>query len=60
LIIPVSLDEIEAFVRSNANAEIRFRKVAEAREYRETVTMLEQVEHAEHIVVVSPFPDSII
>ncbi len=38
-----SLDEIEAFVKEHANAEIEFTKLAEAREYRETLTMLEQL-----------------
>lgn len=39
----VSLEEIEVFVKQHANAEIEFTKLAEAREYRETLTMLEQV-----------------
>lgn len=38
-----SLDEIEAFVKQHGNAEIEFTKLAEAREYRETLTMLEQL-----------------
>ncbi|MEJ7738520.1 MAG: DUF4041 domain-containing protein [Chitinophagaceae bacterium] len=39
----VTLDEIEAFVNEHANAEIEFTKLAEAREYRETLTLLEQL-----------------
>lgn len=38
----VTLTEIEQFVLQQTNAEIQFTKVAEAREYRETMTMLEQ------------------
>jgi hypothetical protein len=38
----VTLTEIEEFVLRQTNAEIQFTKVAEAREYRETMTMLEQ------------------
>lgn len=40
----VSLDEIEAFVKQHANAEIEFTKLAEAREYRETLTLLKEVD----------------
>lgn len=39
----VTLDEIEAFVKEHANAEIEFTKLAEAREFRETLTFLEQL-----------------
>ncbi len=33
----VTLDEIESFVKDQVNAEIEFTKIAEAREYRETI-----------------------
>ena len=57
----VSLDEIESFVNSHANAEIQFTKLAEAREYRETMTLLEKLAAA----LVEPkeqtdFPQSLI
>lgn len=39
----VTLDEIELFIKQHANAEIEFTKIAEAREYRETLTLLEQL-----------------
>ncbi len=35
----LSLDDIEAFVKQHANAEIVFTKLAEAREYRETMSL---------------------
>jgi hypothetical protein len=37
----VALDEIELFVNTHANAEIEFTKLAEAKEYRETMTTIE-------------------
>jgi hypothetical protein len=39
----VGLDEIEAFVREHTGATIEFTKAAEARDYRETLTLLEQL-----------------
>ncbi len=39
----VTLGEIEDFVKQHANAEIEFTNLAEAREYRETMTLLEQL-----------------
>ena len=57
----VSLDEIEAFVKEHANAEIEFTKLAEAREYRETLTMLEQVNNViNEVEEISNFPKSLI
>ena len=47
----VTLTEIQEFVLQHTNAEIQFTKVAEAREYRETMTMLEQFNKS--ILVVS-------
>lgn len=38
-----NLEEIEEFVKKHANAEIEFIKIAEAKEYRETLTLLEQL-----------------
>lgn len=39
----VSLEEIEKVIKENANAEIQFTKMAEAREYRETLAMLQRL-----------------
>lgn len=39
----VTLEEVETFVHQHANAEIQFTKLAEAREYRETMSLLEQL-----------------
>jgi hypothetical protein len=39
----ISLEEIEAFVKQHTNADIMFTKLAEAREYRETLTLLQQL-----------------
>lgn len=57
----VSLEEIEEFVKEHANAEIEFTKVAEAREYRETMTVLKQLQTInETIVNESKFPESLL
>jgi len=40
----VTLNEIEEFVTTHANCDIQFTKMAEAREYRETLTMSLQFE----------------
>lgn len=56
----VTLEEIEAFVKQHANAEIEFTKLAEAREYRETLTILEQVDKLiNKVEEVSHFPKSL-
>lgn len=56
----VSLEEIEAFVKEHANAEIEFTKLAEAREYRETLAILEQVNKMiNKVEEVSKFPKTI-
>ncbi|SKA41785.1 T5orf172 domain-containing protein [Chitinophaga eiseniae] len=39
----VSLDEIEEFIKKQGNADIMFTKLAEAREYRETMVILERL-----------------
>jgi hypothetical protein len=43
----ISLEEIEAFVLQHTGAQIEFTKIAEARDYRETLTMLEKLHKAE-------------
>jgi hypothetical protein len=55
-----NLEEIEEFVKQHANAEIEFIKIAEAKEYRETLTLLEQLNYAinEHSTK-SKFPMSL-
>jgi hypothetical protein len=56
----VTLDEIEQFVNEHTNASIEFTKLAEAREYRETLAILEKVK--EHVVAENEmsFPTSLI
>jgi len=39
----VTISEIEEFVKCHSNAEIAFTQIAEAKEYRETLTILEQL-----------------
>ena len=57
----VSLEEIEAFVKEHANAEIEFTKLAEAREYRETLAMLEQVNKMiNEVEEISQYPKTLI
>jgi hypothetical protein len=45
----VRLDEIEAFVREHTGATIEFTKIAEARDYRETLTLLDQLKLQETV-----------
>ena len=57
----VTLDEIEAFVKEHANAEIEFTKLAEAREFRETLTLLEQLNNLVEVAKEeSKFPGSLL
>lgn len=57
----VELDEIEKFVKEHADAEIEFTKVAEAKEYRETMTVIEQLNNnIETEISASKFPDSLL
>lgn len=57
----VTLDEIELFVKQHANVEIEFTKIAEAREYRETLTLLEQLNKlVENKSEESKFPTSLL
>lgn len=56
----VSLDEIETFVSAHAGAEIEFTKLAEAKEYRETLAMLDRLLTSERDVEkVELFPSSL-
>ena len=55
----VELDEIEKFVKEHADAEIEFTKVAEAKEYRETMTVIEQLNNnIETEISATKIPDS--
>jgi hypothetical protein len=56
----VKLDDIESFVEEHADVKVEFIKMAEAREYRETMTIDEQL-HKINIkeVIDSKFPDSL-
>ncbi len=57
----VTLDEIENFVIKHTNAEIIFTKLAEAREYRETLSLLEKLQDLNLIVEKVPeFPKSLV
>jgi hypothetical protein len=42
----VTLSEVEDFVKQHTNAEIEFIKLAEAKEYRQTLTLLKQINSA--------------
>jgi hypothetical protein len=42
----ITLDEIESFVHEHVGAAIEFTKLAEAKDYRETLTLLEQLKAA--------------
>lgn len=54
----VSLDEIENFVKEQIGAEIEFTKIAEAREYRETIFIAEK-SVAEEKEINKAFPKSL-
>ena len=54
-------EEIEEFVKEHADAKIEFTKIAEAREYRETMTVLEQLDNIiEHKEIESKFPETLL
>lgn len=57
----VKLEEIENFVNEHTDAKIEFTKLAEAKEYRETMTILKQLESInETQVLKSKFPDNLL
>ncbi|MGN6293931.1 MAG: DUF4041 domain-containing protein [Chitinophagaceae bacterium] len=57
----VSLEEIEAFVLKHTGTEIQFTKVAEAKDYRETMAMLEKLKEKDSPVIEEPkFPGTLI
>jgi hypothetical protein len=56
-----SLEEIEQFIKNHTDADIVFTKLAEAPEYRQTLTLLEQLQNLEsNKVSVPEFPGSLI
>jgi hypothetical protein len=56
----VTLEEIETFVKEHANAEIEFTRLAEAREYRETLTLKQIRENQMIEEFDARFPNSLI
>jgi uncharacterized protein YoxC len=57
----VALDEVEAFILQQSNASILFTKLAEAKEYRETLKYVEQLNNiAQSTETVSKFPNSLV
>lgn len=56
----VSLEEIEAFVLKHTGAEIQFTKVAEAKDYRETLAMLQKMNETETVVKEEKFPAALL
>jgi Domain of unknown function (DUF4041)/T5orf172 domain len=57
----VSLDEIQDFVNRHTGAEIAFTKIAEARDYRETLTMLDKLSVQEEAIgQPAKFPASLV
>lgn len=57
----VTLDEIEAFVNQHTGAQIQFTKMAEARDYRETLSLLDKLKQRETTSTQQPrFPLSIL
>jgi len=57
----VTLPEIEAFVNKHTNAEIQFTKLAEAREYRETLLLLEKLTQVSEMPKIeSVYPASLV
>jgi hypothetical protein len=56
----VPLEEIEVFVNKHTGATITFTKLAEAREYRETMAMLERIANAvQPVEAPQEFPTSL-
>jgi len=56
-----SLEEIEQFVKEHTNADIVFTRLAEAPEYRQTLTLLEELQNLENNKVPEPaFPASLV
>jgi hypothetical protein len=56
----VSLSEIEEVVKQHSDAEIQFTQIAEAREYRETLTLLEKLNNCLESEIKAKFPDQLV
>jgi hypothetical protein len=56
----VTLDEIEFEVKKHANAEIEFTKIGEAREYRETLALIEELNQVNVFEKEKKFPNSLL
>lgn len=54
-----TLDEIESFIKEHTNAEIQFTKLAEAKEYRETLNLIQQLGQTVELKKESPFPENL-
>jgi hypothetical protein len=54
-----TLDEIEAFINDHTNAQIQFTKLAEAKEYRETLNLLQQMTETITEKKESPFHENL-
>ena len=54
----VSLDEIETFIKQQLNAEIQITKIAEAKEYRETLNLHKQINSQDNKNI-SVFPETV-
>ena len=52
----VTLDEIEEVVKQYTNADIIFTKIAEAREYRESLAIANTIENAQTEIKQDAFP----
>jgi len=55
----VNLSEVESFIRSKSDAEIEFTLIAEAKEYRETLGLLETVEDSDTTKRAARFPSEL-
>jgi len=55
----VSLSEIEEVIKQHSDAGIQFTQIAEAREYRETLTLLEKLSMSIPVTCAKKFPDQI-
>ena len=55
----VDLSEVESFIRSKSDAEIEFTLIAEAKEYRETLGLLETVDDSDTTRRATRFPSEL-
>jgi len=55
----ISLEEIETFIKGHSSAEIQFTKLAEAKEFRETLNLLERLKEPNDAIAEHKFPESL-